>query len=65
MLAWVIKILQNERTDTSDGSSKEVYCYFKDIAYKCQPHVCNKCHDISIMAYEWKNVELINVKGFD
>ena len=28
------------------------YCYFKDIAYKFQPHVCNKYHDISIMTYE-------------
>ena len=41
------------------------YCYFKDIAYKFQPHVCNKYHDISIMTYEWKNIELIDVKGFD
>ena len=30
------------------------YWYFKDIGYKFEPHVCNRCHDISMMVYEFK-----------
>ena len=29
------------------------YWYFKDIGYKFEPHVCNRCHDISMMVYEF------------
>ena len=31
------------------------YWYFKDIGYKFEPHVCNKCHDTSVIAHELKN----------
>ena len=27
--------------------------------------VCNKCHDISMMAYELKNIAILNVKVVD
>ena len=48
-------MLQYERIDISEGiylnmsgKSKECmicrYWYFKDICYKYQPYVCNKCH---------------------
>ena len=60
-----LKMLQYERIDISEGininksdKSKECmichYWYFKDIGYKFEPYVCNKCHDISMMAYELK-----------
>ena len=51
------------------------YWYFEDIGYKFgykfrykfdykfEPHVCNKCHDISIMAYELENIAIRNIKG--
>ena len=50
------KLLQYERIDVSEGidpnksdKSKECmichYRYFKDIGFKYQPYVCNKCHD--------------------
>ena len=38
------------------------YWYFKDIGYKFEPYVCNRCHDISMMAYE---LVILNVKGVD
>ena len=38
------------------------YSHFKDIAYKFEPYVCNKCHDISMMAYELENIAILNVK---
>ena len=41
------------------------YWYFKDITYKFQPYVCNGCHDISMIAYELKNIAILNVKGVD
>ena len=34
------------------------YWYFKDIGYKFEPYVCNKCHGISVMAYELKNIAI-------
>ena len=41
------------------------YWYFEDIGYKFEPYVCNKCHDILIMAYELENTAILNVKGVD
>ena len=38
---------------------------FKDVGYKCEPHVCNGCHDILMIAYELKNTGIVNVKGVD
>ena len=69
-------MLQYEKIDASEGidinksnKSKEYmishYQYFKDIGYKFEPHVCNKCHDISMIAYELKNIAILNVKGVD
>ena len=69
-------MLQYEKIDASEGidinksnKSKEYmishYWYFKDIGYKFEPHVCNKCHDISMIAYELKNIAILNVKGVD
>ena len=66
-------MLKYERIDISEGidinitdASKECmlchYWYFKDIGYKFEPHVCNGCHDILIMAYELRNIATINVK---
>ena len=41
------------------------YWYFKDIDYKYEPYVCNKCHGLSMVAYELKNIAILNVKGVD
>ena len=64
------------KTDVSEGidinkshKSKECvichYWYSKNIGYNFEPYVCNKCHDISMMAYELENIVLLNVKGVD
>ena len=39
------------------------YWYFKDTGFKFEPHVCNKCHDILMTAYELKNIAILNIKG--
>ena len=41
------------------------FWYFKDIGYKFQPYLCNGCHAVSIMAYEFKNIAILNAKGVD
>ena len=69
-------MLQHEKIDVSEGinnnktsASKECmlchYWYFKDIVFKFEPHVCNKCHDELMAAYELKNIAILNVKCVD
>ena len=41
------------------------YWYFKDVEFKLELHVCNKCHDALMTAYELKNIAMLNVKGVD
>ena len=76
MFVWIIKMLQYNRIDVSEGSdvnktskSKECmlyhYCHFKDLGYKFQPYLCNGCHAMSTMAYELKNIAILNAKGVD
>ena len=38
------------------------YWYFKDVGYKFPPYVSNGCHAISMMAYELKNISILNAK---
>ena len=39
--------------------------YFKDVGYKFQPYLCNGCHAVSTMAYDLKNIAILNAKGID
>ena len=66
-------MLQYEKIDVSEGidtnktsASKECmlchYWYFKDVWFKFE-HVCNKCHNVLMTAYELKNMATLNVKG--
>ena len=41
------------------------YWYFKNLAYKCELHVCNKWHDVVMTAYELKNIAMLTLKGVD
>ena len=40
------------------------YWYFKDVGFRFELHVCNKCHDVLITAYELKNIAILNA-GFN
>ena len=75
MFVWIIKILQYEKIDVSEeidtnktSASKECmlchYWYFKDVGFKFEPHVCNKCHDVLMIACELTN-RILNLKGVD
>ena len=56
---------QYEKIDASEGidinktsaSKKRVlyhYRFFKDVGFKFEEHICNKCHDLLTMAYSLK-----------
>ena len=62
------KIDVSEGTDVNKTSaSKECelchYWFFKDIGFKFEEHVCNKCHDLLTMAYSLKNIAILSAKG--
>ena len=64
------KIDISEGIDVSETSlSKECmlrhYWYFKDVGFKFEPNVCNKCHDVWMNAYDLKNIAILNVQGVD
>ena len=67
-------MLQYEKNDASEGTdvnktsaSKECklchYWFFKDVGFKFEEHVCNKCHDLLTMAYSLKNIAILSAKG--
>ena len=37
--------------------------FFKDVGFKFEEHVCNKCHDLLTMAYSLKNIAILSGKG--
>ena len=58
-------MLQYEKIDVSDrndvnktSASKEYelfhYWFVKDVGFKFEEHVCNRCHDLLTMAYSLK-----------
>ena len=66
-------MLQYEEINVSEGidtnktsASKECmlchYWYFKDVGFKFEPHVCNKCHDVLMTAYELKNIARVDFR---
>ena len=51
----------SERNDINKtNASKECllchYWSFRDVGFKFEPHVYNKCHDVLMTAYELKNI---------
>ena len=67
-------MLQKEKIDASEkinvnktSASKECelchYWFFKDVGFKFEEHVCNKCHDLLTMAYSLKNKAIFSAKG--
>ena len=67
-------MLQYKKIDISEGidvnkasASKECelchYCFFKDVGFKFEEHVCNRCHDLLTVAYSLKNIVILSAKG--
>ena len=67
-------MLRYQKIDIAEGidvnktnASKECevchYWLFKDIGFKFEEHVCNKCHDLLTIAYSLKDIAIPNAKG--
>ena len=67
-------MLQYEKIDASEGIdvnktsvSKECelchYWFFKNVGFKFEEHVCNRCHDLLTMAHSLKNIAILSAKG--
>ena len=67
-------MLRYQKIDISEGidvsktsASKECelchYWFFKDIGFKFEKYVCNKCHDFLTIAYSLKEIAILNAKG--
>ena len=67
-------MLRYQKIDTSEGidvnkasGSKECelcqYCFFLNIGFKFEEHVCNKCNDLLTMAYSLKTIAILSAKG--
>ena len=67
-------MLECDRIDISEGidvnktsALKECdichYWYLKDIGFKYEPYLCNRCHDLMQKAMSFNNVAIVYVKG--
>ena len=67
-------MLQYEKIDISEGivvnktsASKECelfhHWFFKDVGFKFEEHVCNRCNDLLTMAYSLENIAILSAKG--
>ena len=37
--------------------------FFKDVGFKFEEHVYNKCHDLLTMVHSLKNISILSAKG--
>ena len=37
--------------------------FLKDVGFKFEEHVCNRCHDLLTIAYSLKDIAILNAKG--
>ena len=60
-------MFQKELTISKTSASKECdncrYWYFKDVGFKSDRHVCNKCQYLLMIAYKLKSIAILNIKG--
>ena len=67
-------MLKYEKIDVSEGIdvNKRIesekcdlchYWFFKDVGFKFEKNVCNKCHDLLMMAHSLKTIAILSGKG--
>ena len=59
----VLKRIDVNKTSTSKECKLCHYWFFKDVGFKFEEHVCNRCHDLLTIAYSLKNTAILNAKG--
>ena len=55
--------IDRNKTNASKKCDFFHYWFFKDIGFKFQEHVCNKCHDLLTIAYALENIAILNANG--
>ena len=50
---------------TSESKECELchYWFFKDVGFKFEEHVCDRCLDLLTIAYSLKNIAILSAKG--
>ena len=61
----VSKGIDTNKTSVSKECMLCHYWYFKDVGFKFELHVCNKCRDVLMTANELRNIAIFYVKGVD
>ena len=49
----VLEGIDVNRTSVSKECKLCHYCFFKDVGFQFEEHVCNKSHDLLTMAYSY------------
>ena len=57
--------IDTNKTNASKECMLGHYWYFKDVGFRFEPHVFNKCHDVLMTAYELKDIVILNVTWVD
>ena len=39
------------------------YWFFKDVEFRFEENVCNRCHDLLTIAYALKSIAILSAKG--
>ena len=55
----VSEVIDIDKTNASKECMLCHYCYFKDVGFKFEPHVCNKSYYVLMTAYELKNIAIL------
>ena len=59
----VLKRIDVNKTSTSKECKLCHYWFFKDVGFKFEEHVCNRCHDLLTMPYYVKDIAILSAKG--
>ena len=59
----ISKGIDVNKTSASKECEVSRYWFYKDIGFKFEEHVCNKCHDLLTIAYSLKDLAILNAKG--
>ena len=59
----VSEVIDVNKTSASKECVLYHYWFFKDIGFKFEEHVCNKCHDLLTISYSLKDIAILSAKG--
>ena len=60
---WCFRRIDLNKTSTSNECELCHYWFFKDVGFKFEKHVCNKCHDLLAIAHSLKNLAILSARA--